>query len=253
MGKRFFFTCYFSIILVGSSFAQVNVRDSTIKAPMIIPNVGWCIPSADMAKRFGQFTTVGFDFLYKNPKSWLFGANAHFLFGSKVKETNMLEGILTAGDFLIGADGTLYDVRYQLRGFNGDLRLGKLLPIWGPNKNSGPFFSLGLGFIQHKIRIEYQRNADIPQISKEYLKGYDRLSNGAYAIPALGYCYLSNNRRINFFAQIEYLIAQTQNRRSFNYDQNVGDLSKRNDGILAIKVGWIIPLYERKPDEYYFY
>ena len=82
-------TFYFGIILLSSSFAQVNVRDSLIKAPMIIPNVGWCIPSADMAKRFGQFTTVGFDFLYKNPKGWLVGTNAHFLFGSNVKDTNM--------------------------------------------------------------------------------------------------------------------------------------------------------------------
>jgi hypothetical protein len=253
MAKRCFLTFYFCIVLLNIPFAQVNVRDSLIKAPMVIPNVGWCIPVSDMAKRFGQFTTVGLDFLYKNPKGLLFGANAHFLFGSNVKETNMLEGILTSGDFLIGADGTLYDVRYQLRGFNGDVRLGKLFSVWGPNQNSGPFLTLGLGFLQHKIRLEYQRNANIPQLTKDYIKGYDRLSNGAYVIPAIGYSFLSNNRRINFFAQVEYLMAQTQNRRSFNYDQNAGDPSKRNDGIFALKVGWIIPLYERKPDEFYFY
>ena len=165
----------------------------------------------------------------------------------------MLGGSLSSGVFFLGSEGTLYVVGYQLRGFNGDLRFGKLLPIWGPNKNSCPFFSLGLGFIQHKIRLEYQRNANIPQLSKDYIKGYDRLSNGAYAVPALGYFYLSNNRRINFFAQAEFILGQTQNRRSYNYDQNASDSSTRTDGIFALKVGWIIPLYERKPDEYYFY
>ena len=135
----------------------------------------------------------------------------------------------------------------------GMLKVGKQFPIWGPNKNSGIFGTLGVGFLQHKIRLEFERNANIPQLDQTYIKGYDRLSNGLAISPALGYFFLGNKRRVNFFASIDYLVGFTQNRRSYNYDQNAADLTKRTDGMFCIRAGWIIPLYERKPDEFYFY
>jgi hypothetical protein len=244
-------TLFFSLSL--SVAAQVNVKDSLLRIPMLVPSVGIGIPTQDFAQRFGVFTQIGLDFLWKTPKGWLAGVDYQFLFGSRVNETEMLDGILTKDDFLIGADGTLYDVRFQLRGMRGMLKLGRQLPVWGPNKNSGVFGTMGIGFLQHKIRLEFERNADIPQLNETYIKGYDRLSNGLALSPALGYFYLGNKRRVNFFASLEYVVGFTQNRRSYNYDQNAVDLTKRTDGMFCIRAGWIIPLYERKPDEFYFY
>ena len=243
----------FFLLLTIKAQAQVNVKDSLVRVPMLIPTVGLGIPTQDFSQRFGTFAQVGLDFLWKTPKGWLGGVDYQFLFGSQVKETNVLDGILTDDNFLIGADGTLYDVRFQLRGMRAMAKLGRQFPIWGPNKNSGVFGTLGIGFLQHRIRLEFQRNADIPQLDQTYIKGYDRLSNGLAVSPAIGYFFLGNKRRVNFFASIEYLAGFTQNRRSYNYDQNSADLSKRTDGIFCIRAGWILPLYERKPDEYYFY
>jgi hypothetical protein len=247
-----FFLAFF-ILLALNTNAQVNVKDSLLNVPMLVPAVGLGIPTQDFSQRFGAFTQIGLDFLWKTPKGWLGGVDYQFLFGSKVKETGMLDGILTEGDFLIGADGTLYDVRMQLRGMRGMIKLGRQWPKWGPNKNSGVFGTIGIGFLQHKIRFEFERNADVPQLNKIYIKGYDRLSNGLVLSPAIGYFFLGNKRRVNFFTSIEYLVGFTQNRRSYNYDQNAVDLTKRTDGMICIRAGWIIPLYERKPDEYYFY
>jgi hypothetical protein len=244
---------FISLCIALNSNAQVNVKDSLLYVPMLIPTVGLGIPTQDFAQRFGTFTQIGLDFLWKTPKGWLVGIDYQFLFGSQVKETGILDGILTKDDFLIGADGTLYDVRLQLRGMRAMGRIGKQVPLWGPNRNSGIFSTLGIGFLQHKIRYEFERNADIPQLNETYIKGYDRLSNGMAVSSALGYFFLGNKRRVNFFASIEYLAGFTQNRRSYNYDLNAPDLSKRFDGMVIFRAGWILPLYERKPDEFYFY
>ena len=49
----------------------------------------------------------------------------------------------------------------------------------------------------HKIRIENQDNL-IPQLSKDYLKYYDRLTVGILLKQYIGYHHMSNNRLVNF-------------------------------------------------------
>jgi len=122
MRKFFLQLLFFFIALKASS--QVNVKDSLLHVPMLVPSVGIGIPTQDFAKRFGVFTQIGLDFMWKTSKGWLAGVDYQFLFGSQVKETDMLDGILTKDKFLIGADGTLYDVRFQLRGMRGMIKLG---------------------------------------------------------------------------------------------------------------------------------
>lgn len=233
--------------------AQVNVKDSLLRAPMIIPNIGVNLPTGDLSKRFGPFYSVGANYLHKTKKNWLFGADAHFLFSSDVKDTSMLKIVTTTDGFIIGSDGTLYDVRYQMRGMQGIARFGKLFPVIGPNKNSGIYATMGVGFMQHKIRFDYERNADLPPISKDYMKGYDRLTNGIAISPSFGYVHLSNSRLLNFFISVDYTAAFTKNRRSWNFDLKAADPAQRFDGHAAFRIGWIIPFYEKKPDEFYFY
>lgn len=233
--------------------AQVNVKDSLLHVPMIIPQVGAHFPTGDLNKRFGTFFSAGAGFLDKTKHNWIFGADALFLFGGIVNDTNMLNNIMTDDKFLIGSDGTLYDVRFQMRGFQTMTRFGKLFPVIGPNRNSGIMITGGVGFMQHKVRIEFERNADVPQLSKDYIKGYDRLTNGLMGSASVGYVHLSSNRLLNFYVLADFSYGSTMNRRSWNYDTNSADLTKRSDGHLNFRLGWIIPFYERKPDEYYFY
>jgi hypothetical protein len=61
-----------------------------------------------------------------------------------------------------------------------------------------------------------------------------------------------NRRRVNFFIGIEAVQAFTKNRRSFNFDTRSSDDSERSDRLLGLKAGWIIPLYKKVPNAYYF-
>ncbi|MBA3901808.1 MAG: hypothetical protein H0X62_16670, partial [Bacteroidetes bacterium] len=119
------------------------------------------------------------------------------------------------------------------------------------NPNSGFFVLGGVGFLQHKVRIENPGNAS-PQIFGEYKKGYDRLTNGISTSQFIGYMFLSNNRLLNFFGGVEFVQGFTQNRR-FNYDNMDYDHTQRLDLLTGIKVGWVFPLYKKVPLKYYYY
>ena len=175
------------------------------------------------------------------------------MFGNQVHESGILDSIKTSDGFLIESDGKLVDTHLLERGFSTFLKFGKLFTAWGPNKNSGIVAIAGLGFIEHKIRIELigGSNKSTPQLSDEVKKGYDRLSNGIALSQSLGYIYLSNNRITNFYAGIEIIEGFTKNRRNFDYDLMKKDDRLRTDLLFGIRVGWILPLYKRMPKEFY--
>ena len=90
-------------------------------------------------------------------------------------------------------------------------------------------------------------------LNEDYKKGYDRLTNGFYLSQFIGYTFLDVRKRVNFYVGVEVNEAFTQNRRSWNYDMNLKDDATRNDILLGIKVGWILPIYFTPTEKYYYY
>jgi hypothetical protein len=231
--------------------AQMSVKDSSIAFSMIAVTGSYQVPGGEMADRFGNNFTVGASFQRKLKSNWLWGADFNLLFGGEVKENTILSGLMTSQGYIIGADGNYADVLLHERGYSAFLKAGRIFPVLGPNKNCGLTVTIGGGFIQHKIRIEDKGNK-VPQLSDEYKKGYDRLTNGFCLSQFLGYTNFSNSRRINFYAGIEAMEGFTQNRRTVNIDTGLRDDTKRMDFFLGLKVGWIIPLFKKLPKEYYY-
>lgn len=251
--KHALFLVFLCLGLVSTGKSQSVVKDSSLSIPMIGVSAGLNLPTQELQQRFRHFAQVGGMFQWKTTKNWMWSADAHFLFGKKVNDTTMLDGLLTENRFLIGADGTLYDVRFLMRGFSAQVRAGRMLMTGWPNRNSGLYAQAGLGFLQHKIRLEYERNAPIPALAGEYYKGYDRLSNGLSTSLSAGYLFLSNQRLVNFFVAVDYQAAFTKNRRSWNYDTNSADTHLRSDGYFSVRLGWIIPMYRRVVQDYYYF
>ncbi|MBL7890982.1 MAG: hypothetical protein JNL63_00015 [Bacteroidia bacterium] len=244
----------FALILLTLEFsAQINLKDSSVVAPMICSSYSFQIPGADMAKRFGVNSAVGLQFLLKSKKNWIYGIGGDFMFGNTVNENGILDSIKTSDGFLIAVNGKLVDSRLLERGFSAGFKFGKLFPVFAPNRNSGIVAIAGIGFIQHKIRIELidGTNEITPQLNDEMKKGYDRLTNGISLSQSLGYLHLSNNRITNFYAGIEITEGFTKNRRSFDYDLMKKDERLRTDLLYGIRIGWILPLYKRAPKEFY--
>jgi hypothetical protein len=248
--KKTLLSAIFSIITI-CSFAQVSVEDSIIATPMIYGSFAQQFPGGDLKHRFGTNSYIGGGFLQKTKKNWMYGIDFNFLFGGVVKERDMFRHIDTQSGDLIDQNGALAEIRIFQRGYFPSIRFGRMFPGFGPNPNSGFFVLGGVGFLQHKIRIENIGNS-APQVYGEYKKGYDRLTNGLATSQFVGYMFLSNNRLLNFFGGVEFVQAFTQNRR-FNYDTMDHDLTQRLDLLTGVKVGWVFPLYKKVPLKYYYY
>jgi hypothetical protein len=213
-------------------------------------SAGVQIPDGDMAKRFGWNSNLGGQFVFKNKKNLLFSAEGSFVFGDILHENKILDQISTQSGNIIGADGRFADIRFYERGYNLNLSFGKLFTL-SSKQGSGFYVKGGIGFLEHKIRIEVIGN-NVPSLTDEYKKGYDRLTNGISFTEFAGFMYLGNTRLINFFIGVESTQAFTKNRRIFNFDTMEKDARSRVDILHGIRAGWIIMLYKRKPAEYYY-
>jgi hypothetical protein len=247
--KKSFLFCL-SILFYQNCFSQ-NIKDSCVSIPITGLHLSGQLALQDLANRYGNTGNVGIPLLYKTSKNWLIGIEGNYFFGKKIKEENYLsnlkniEGTITAND---GAPGRL---RLNERGLNFYITVGKILPFLNANKNCGPVFWLGAGYMQHKVNI-YDIGKNIPQLNNDLKKGYDRLSGGIALTGFLGYLYLSENKLANFYAGFECNYGFTKGLRAYQFDTMVKDNFNRNDAQLGFRIGWILPLYKRLKEFYYY-
>src|SRR5690606_34246815 len=199
------------------SQAQSLVKDSVMSALLLEFNYGFYMPGADLKARFGNSSLIGPSMKYKFGKNFVLGAEAFFMFGGNVKEADILRGIVTEQGNLIGSNGLLESYTLSERGLLIKGEFGKIISFGSPNPNSGIYVAVGCGFFQHKIRIETDPE-QVPQLSKEYKKGYDRLSNGIAISQFIGYRYFTSYKFLNLYGGFEIIEGFTQNRRKWNFD-----------------------------------
>ncbi len=245
-----------SIILFISTlqpvYAQSGVKDSVIRFPFIGINYGLYIPGGDLDERFGLTSMLNGNFLFKTKKNLLWGISGGFLFGDDIKEPGLMSSIKNPEGNILGLDGLYADVRTYERGYYINAVFGKVFSFKKPNPNSGIMILGGPGFIQHRIRIE-PIGSTVPALRGDYVKGYDRLTNGLSIQEFIGYVYFSNRQLINFYAGFEFIQGFTQGRRDYNFDNPSDKNEKRIDLLYGFRAGWVLPLYKKKPAAYYFY
>jgi hypothetical protein len=105
--------------------------------------------------------------------------------------------------------------------------------------------------MQHKINIFHKDN-NIPQLRGDYLKGYDRLTNGLVVGQYIGYNYFANNGLLNFHVGLDISAGFTKGRRDYLYDVMRSDNASRMDILFGVRGGWYIPIFKRKSEEFFF-
>lgn len=246
----FFVCCLFCTGLPFGANAQRNVRDSSVVSSQIAAHFGLHRPSFDLEERFGDNASVGAAYYLKTKSNLHFGLEFSYLFGNTVKEPGILSNLRTEAGEIIDNNGQIATVLVQQRGYAVSLSAGRIIPVFGSNPNSGILIKVGGGFIQHKIRYEHQVN-EISQLEGDYLKGYDRLTNGLMLSQFVGYHYMSNNRLSNFYVGFELMEGLTRGRRDINFDTGLRDEKDRFDMLYGLRLAWIIPIYKRAPQVYY--
>ena len=209
------------------------------------------LPLFDLNKRFGENSNIGFGYLYKTKNNLLFGAEARFLFGNSVKEDSLAINLSNSQGYVIGTDGFPAELRFLERGISFAGKIGGIIPINSNKPNSGIMLLAGAGYLQHKIRVD-DMNDVVPQIQDEYNKGYDRLAAGIMLSQFVGYLYLDDKRRINFFGGIEFIQGFTQAKRPYYFDTQTIETKQRLDGLVGLRVGWVLPIYTEHTEQKYY-
>ena len=254
MANKLKYKIYISVILLmlsmaTPSFCQVSIRDSAISLHTVAAQYTMLWPGADMAKRFGIANALGLTYAYKLKSNFYAEITYNYMWGSEVNENTILDKLKTSSGNIIDNQGYLNPVSLSLKGFSCFLGIGKIFPVIGPNPNSGIFFSIHGGFIQHQIVFSYlQKN--IPQVSGDYAKGYDRLTNGWALKENIGYMNLSNNNFLNWTLGFEFIQGFTQSRRDWNIDTRQKDTKARLDLLSGFIIQIRIPLYKEAPETF---
>lgn len=257
--------------LVQMSFGQKprNIEKEAIPVVMFQVTYAAQLPGFDTKTDFGFTNTIGGSVIYKTQSNWLFTANGNLISGDKVKlsrNTLFGDGITTVNEEIIGTGGIPSSLATFQRGFHFQAEVGKLFPIY-PNPNSGIFVQAGIGFLRNRVRVDYQTETqNFPKpLSDDYQYGYDRMRGGLALHGEAGYMLLSNSKIYNFSVSLEVTYARSRHLRDYDfrvfYDENgephiggYNDKNERfNDFYYGIRLSWMIPTYQRQPEEYYYY
>ncbi|PIY88362.1 MAG: hypothetical protein COY74_08595 [Nitrosopumilales archaeon CG_4_10_14_0_8_um_filter_34_8] len=159
--------------------------------------------------------------------------------------------VYTNDEYIIDGNGTYALYSLYERGYNITFSTGKILPVLMVNPNSGLMITAGVGLLLHRMKIDNQHKT-APQMVDDYARGYDRLTGGVSVTEFIGYFYMGNSKLLNFYAGFEFVQGFTKSQRDWIFDEMRKDNSNHLDLFYGIKVGWILPIYNRAPEKYYY-
>lgn len=249
----------FVVALLGSGIMFSNCiwaqRDvsKAVGTPYISIQYGANITGGDLAERYGFTNSIGVYGGYKTKRNWIYALDANFFFGNNIRIEGMLQNLKDSKGEITNTSGGPSIVRLFNRGFNVNVSVGKIFPIWSPNPNSGIMIRLGAGYRFHMMKIGHH-NDEIPQLAGEYKKGYDRLTIGLNTSEFIGYNFMANQGVFNFYAGFYFQQTFMQNQRTHFFDHPNQQVSKkiRMGQMYGIRVGWLIPIYKRQPKDFYY-
>jgi hypothetical protein len=250
MIKRLVLLLIICLFLPNISEAQRNVRDSSIFMPLVSIDYSALFPAADFNERFGYTNGLGLTVDFKTKKNFIYGLHSNFLFGSKVKQTDQFEPMVNSDGTVSNFAGGIAAISLKMRGFNVNFDFGYLFTFQKPNPNSGLFLKLGVGFLHNMIYIQ-NIEEDVPQFNGEYKKGYDQLSMGINLSQNIGYQYIHSKGIWNFHVGLYIMEGMTKNVR-YNYYTKSKNPTLQLDMMFGLKAGWIIPIYKRTAEKYYY-
>ena len=139
-----------------------------------------------------QAYRAGIQALYKTKSNWMFGPKFDYLFGTNLREDSLMINIRDKYGSYINNIGQRIGVNVYQRGYIIGLQAGKIFNISKKNSDNGILAMTSVGFMEHKILIR-DRESSIPSLAGDYVKGYDRLTNGIVLEQYIGYTYFSTN------------------------------------------------------------
>lgn len=252
---------FLKIILIFIFLAQIlhaqekqTNTETASSIPFFYGFYGYQWPGGELKNQFGSNSVIGMGFEWKTQKNWLFDAEYNYIFGNEVKNgMEIFKYLLNSDGNIISGEGLPAVVATYERGNMFAVKFGKLFPVIKNDKNSGIFFTVGTGYMMHKIKIEVQNN-NTPQLNGDYKLGYDRLSGGFMLNQAIGFMYFGKSRLLNLTVSLEAFEGWTKPYRDYYFDTMAAPEEGRQfDFLVGPKIAWMIPIRPRNAGAYYYY
>lgn len=255
----------FSVVM-GFSQADSTVKTDSVKSSKpkkeyhsqrtfnFVFHYAFQMPQADLAVRFSNFSQLGFGVSYKTHQNFLFGIQGGYQWGGYLKEDEVIRNISTSTGYVIDKDGGENALALSIRSSIFTAYVGKIMPLGRRNPNSGVLIKAGFGYLQHKIAFTNQ-SGQLPQLSKDYIPGYERLTGGLDLHAFLGYYHMSMRKAANFYGGVTFDYARTNPLRDYDYSIGRKEEGNRQDVMIGIKFAWIIPIFlkSKGQEEFYYY
>jgi len=238
-----------------TDFSSKDFVDTAAPMIWLDAHLAYHFPLGDLRTIFKNNFAVGPGFTFKSKNNWTVGFHFDYMFSANLRDPGYFngtlandEGVVIDGNGLVSPGGIQAEGRYWC--LMADF--GKIIPLdrW---KNSGIWLRVGAGYFSHRLRVEDVSN-QYPQLNGDYVKGYDRRSGGFALNQFVGYQFVHKNRMLNFFLGIEFHEMWTKpNRNYIFFEGPTADMPFKFSGLIGIKGGWNIPLYERKTTTTFYY
>lgn len=251
--------CLLPAALQAQSHVKTDYKDKNYvdTAAMMVwtgVNMSGQLPLGYLHDWFKPNLSVGTGVTLKTKSNWTFDINLSYMFGGNLRDTTFafLGDLANENNIVIDGNGNKAKLYFEGRYWMFGLGIGKLIPVdrW---KNSGIWLRLSGGYFGHKIRINDYNN-QVPQLDGDYKKGYDHLSSGFAMSQFVGYLFNQHNRILSFYGGIEFYEIWTKPTRNYIFYEGP-TAGKKNgfSGLISLKIGWNIPLYEKKSVTTFYY
>ena len=238
-----------------TDFSSKDYIDTAAPMIWLDAHLAYHFPLGNLRTMFKSNFAVGPGFTFKSKSNWTVGLHFDYMFGANMRDSAFFngtlandEGIVIDGNGLVSPGGILAEGRY----WTVQADFGKIIPVdrW---KNSGIWLRIGGGYFSHRLRLDDYSN-QFPQLDGNYVKGYDRRSGGFALNQFVGYQFVRKNRMLNFYIGLEFHEIWTKPNRNYVFFEGPTDNMKAKfSGMIGLKAGWNIPLYERKTTTTFYY
>ena len=238
-----------------TDFSSKDYVDTAAPMIWLDAHMAYHFPIGDLHTFFKNNFAVGPGFTFKSSSNWTVGFHFDYMFNAKLRDPDYFNGTLANDNgIVIDVNGLVSRGGIEAEGRYWSLMadFGKIIPVdrW---KNSGIWLRMGAGYFSHKLRVNDVSN-QYPQLDNNYAKGYDRRSGGFALNQFIGYEFVHKNRMLNFFAGVEFYEIWTKpNRNYIFFEGPTADMPYKFSGLVGLKIGWNIPLYERKTTTTFYY
>jgi len=240
-----------AVVLFFLSFnSNAQHKDSASSGLMFELSYAGQLPGGELGQLFGFNSNVQGGIYYKTPSNWLYGASFAYFFGNQLRDRGVLDNLATSNSNLIANDGNYVGISYFERGFDMQLTVGKLFPV-SLNRNSGILFTLSAGYLQYHLDIESPSDW-APQITGNYLQGYQHLTAGVCATEFLGYQYISKRQFLALFAGFEFTEVMAKSLQ-FDFQTETKNPNYKYSMLSGIRFGWILPILHENTKKLTFY